>query len=136
MSGLNPVAGEMTHMACFNLGPLTPSGMEGSSRVGTPTGSSGCVDETSALASGHLCSAQLRWVSQEAPLTQQPNQSPPAQPRPDPLPVLLVYTGSGTSLAVQKLILCASNTGGMCLIPSWATRIPHDIRRGQTTPNK
>ena len=60
MSGLNPVGGEMTHMTCFNLGPLTPSGIEGSPRVGTPTGSSGCVDESGALASGHLCSAQLR----------------------------------------------------------------------------
>ena len=37
MSGLNPVAGEMTHMTSFNLGPPTSSGMEGSPRVGTFT---------------------------------------------------------------------------------------------------
>ena len=37
----------------------------------------------------------------------------------------------GTSLAVQRLRLCASTAGGAGSIPGWGTKIPHAVRRGQ-----
>ena len=36
-----------------------------------------------------------------------------------------------TSLVVQWLKLCASNTGGLSLIPSWESKILHDSKHGQ-----
>ena len=36
-----------------------------------------------------------------------------------------------TSLTVQWLRLCVSTAGGMGLIPSWGTKIPHASRCGQ-----
>ena len=40
---------------------------------------------------------------------------------------------AGTSLAVQWLGLHASTTGGMGLIPSRRTKIPHAVRSKETT---
>ena len=37
-----------------------------------------------------------------------------------------IYVDTGTSLAVEWLSLCASNTGGKGLIPGQGTKIPHD----------
>ena len=37
----------------------------------------------------------------------------------------------GTSLVVHKLGLCASNAGGMALIPARGTKIPYATRGGQ-----
>ena len=34
---------------------------------------------------------------------------------------------TGTSLAVQRLRLCASTAGGTDLIPGWGTKIPHAV---------
>ena len=39
--------------------------------------------------------------------------------------------GSGTSLVVQRLRLCASNAGSMGSIPSQGTMIPHTVWCGQ-----
>ena len=39
---------------------------------------------------------------------------------------------SGTSLAVQCLILCASTAGGVCSIPSRGTKIPNALQHGQS----
>ena len=44
-------------------------------------------------------------------------------------------TSLGTSLAVQSLRLCASNTGGACLIPGQGIKIPHAVRHGQKIKN-
>ena len=41
----------------------------------------------------------------------------------------------GTSLAVQWLRLCASDTGGVGLIPGWGTKIPHATWSSQIKKN-
>ena len=41
----------------------------------------------------------------------------------------------GTSLAVQGLRLCASNTEGMNSVPGWSTERPHAEWHGQKKKN-
>ena len=41
----------------------------------------------------------------------------------------------GTSLAVQGLRLCASNTEGMNSVPGWSTERPHAVWHGQKKKN-
>ena len=48
---------------------------------------------------------------------------------------MLKNTSLGTSLAVQWLRLCTSNTGGACLIPSQGIKIPYAMRHGQKIKN-
>ena len=42
----------------------------------------------------------------------------------------------GTSLAGQRLRLCASNAGGVGLIPAWRTKFPHVRWHGRKMKNK
>ena len=42
----------------------------------------------------------------------------------------------GTSLAVQGLRLCASNTEGMNSVPGWSTECPHAEWHGQKKTQK
>ena len=43
---------------------------------------------------------------------------------------------TGASLAVQRSRLCASNSGGMSLIPGWRTKSPHAVKHGPKFKNK
>ena len=42
-----------------------------------------------------------------------------------------INTLVGTSLAVQRLRLTASNAGGIGSVPGWETKIPYTLWRGQ-----
>ena len=43
---------------------------------------------------------------------------------------------TGTSLVVQWLRLCASNAGGVGLIPGWGAKLSHTVRCGKKKQNK